>query len=473
MPRLVPWLKDTKRPIKEREAILKAVRVVKDPTALTALRDLVGVTPMNPEEASLQREAFRALAALQPADAAVAAEKFLTQNDLELQRDAVRVLGTDTKQTIRIGMLYLDKKLPRELLPEVTEALRRHADKDAEVAKLQIAVMKSGLTISNSPADLERFAKLVGRQGNAKKGRELFLNGKTLACMNCHRLEGIGGAVGPDLTGIWSTQSLEKIVESIVEPSKEIKEGFQTYVATTVKGITITGLKISQTADEVVIREATGRDVRIAMKEIDELTASKTSLMPDNVIGLLTFDQFVDLLAFLKNQKEQESLRGLALDFMVVGPFSSTDLGVMPYERKIDLAAEFNIGKGVAKWQPAQAEPSGLLNLRAIFNSPDCEVYALMFVYSPTKQDARLLLGSDGVARIWVNGSKVHEVAKARSAKADEESAPISLKEGWNPVLTMVTNGNGNLGLYLRFVGNGLKVGRTPTDDKLPGPGKK
>ncbi len=271
MPKLVDWLKDTKRPAKEREAILKALRVVKDPTAVTALRDLVNSKPMTPEDMVLQREAFRALAALQPADASVIAETFLTQNDLELQRDAVRVLGNDAKATNRIGKLYLDKKLPRELLPEVTEVLRRHADKDVEVAKILIAVMKSGLMISNSPAELERFSKLVGRQGNAKKGRELFLNGKTLACINCHRLEGIGGAVGPDLTGVWNTHSLEKIVESIVEPSKEIKEGFQTYVATTTKGITVTGLKISQTADEVVIREATGRDVRIPMKEIDEL----------------------------------------------------------------------------------------------------------------------------------------------------------------------------------------------------------
>src|SRR5207253_10311169 len=121
------------------------------------------------------------------------------------------------------------------------------------------------------------------------------------------------GNVGPDLTRVWESQSVEKLMESLIEPSKEIKEGYQSYQATTKKGKVYVGLKLAQTADEVVLREANGQDVRLPMAEIEELVASKSSLMPDNVIAQLTYEQFIDLVAFLKDRKAQESLRGLAL----------------------------------------------------------------------------------------------------------------------------------------------------------------
>jgi hypothetical protein len=57
----------------------------------------------------------------------------------------------------------------------------------------------------------------VRSRGNPQRGRALYLDGKKPACVNCHRLEGVGGHVGPDLTRQWETQSIEKIMESIIE----------------------------------------------------------------------------------------------------------------------------------------------------------------------------------------------------------------------------------------------------------------
>ena len=99
-------------------------------------------------------------------------------------------------------------------------------------------------------------------------------------------------------------------MEAIIDPDKEIKEGYQTYIATTKKGQVYSGLKISQSAEEVVLRDATGKDVRLARKDLETLEASKRSLMPANVVALLTYDQFIDLVAFLKDRAAQESLRG-------------------------------------------------------------------------------------------------------------------------------------------------------------------
>src|SRR5262249_19758123 len=153
---------------------------------------------------------------------------------------------------------------------------------------------KGGLLLSLDEAEVARVRKLVLTRGKPERGRALYLNSKTLACITCHRMEGVGGNVGPDLTRLWARQSAEKSLESLLDPSKEIKEGYQTYVATTKKGQVYTGLKVSQTASEVVLRDANAKDVIIPTKDLDDLAVSKLSLMPENVVAQLTFEQFLD-----------------------------------------------------------------------------------------------------------------------------------------------------------------------------------
>ena len=88
-------------------------------------------------------------------------------------------------------------------------------------------VMKGGLLVSLTPdGGRHASAKLVQTKGNPERGRDLYLNSKTLACINCHRLEGVGGNVGPDLTRLWDTHRSKRSWKSMLDPSKEIKEGY-------------------------------------------------------------------------------------------------------------------------------------------------------------------------------------------------------------------------------------------------------
>ena len=72
----------------------------------------------------------------------------------------------------------------------------------------------------------------------------------------------------------------------------------------------------------------------------------------------ISYDQFIDLLAFLKSRKEQESLRGLVAEVAVTGPFPA------------DLKSAKPEVKTGAKWQTLHAEPNGKLNLAAAFATP-------------------------------------------------------------------------------------------------------
>jgi putative membrane-bound dehydrogenase-like protein len=456
-PRLAELLKDATKSGEERLALATALTVVPEKSAVPLLRTLA---TDRKENASLRGQALRALSAADPKTGQDEAAALLRAGDGDLHKQALAVLSERPEGAALAGRLFLEKRLPRESLPQVADALRTHLAGRPELERLLTEVMKGGLLVSLAPAEVERVRKLVAARGSARRGRELYLNSKALACVICHRLEGVGGQVGPDLTRVWDTHSVEKLIEAIIDPSKEIKEGYQTYMATTTDGRIFSGLKIAQNAAEVVLRDATGEDVRIAAKDLDKLTASKKSLMPDDVVRHLSFNQFLDLIAFLRDRKAQESLRGAARDFWVVGPFGGDFKTAHPPEKKPRPEARYEGGK--LTWQPRQVDARGFLDLRAVAARAGDSAYALTYVHSARAQRATLLSGSGGGLRVWVNGKRVHEHTGSRPARADEDRVQVPLRAGWNAVLVRVLNEGSEPGLYLRFTGEGVRVALRP-----------
>jgi putative heme-binding domain-containing protein len=460
-PRLVRLVGEVDRPEAERVAILKALRSLKEKSAVPYLRGTLEAS-VGSEPVAFQVEALRTLAALDNDAAQNAARKLLDSKDVTLQREAVQVLGTQPAGAKLIGERFVAKQLPAELLPPVTDALRRHARNHPELGKLLTEVMKGGLLLSLDKAQVERVERLVRSKGNPQRGKDLYLNHRVLACVTCHRLEGLGGNVGPDLTRIWETQSVEKIMESIIEPSKEIKEGYQTYVATTTKGQVFTGLKVSQTPQELVLRDANAKEVRIPAKELEEVKASPQSLMPDNVVAQLTFEQFIDLVAFLKDRSAQESLQGIASEFWLVGPFGGDLHTAYAPELNPNPSTTYASPAGGPRlaWKSRQTEPSGLLSLRSVLR-PQSAAYALTRVYSPKTQMSRMMLGSDDPIKVWLNGTVVHTHGGGRKSAPDQDQVHVTLKEGWNTVLVKAVSSGPDHELYLRFTGGqGIRVAR-------------
>ena len=265
-------------------------------------------------DAKVRLELFRSLVALEAKRMAKPAEAILAEKDADpdLVREAVIVVANQGIDGARkVGKLFVEKQLPRTVLPEVADALRKHSA-DAESSRLLSEAMKGGLLLSLNGAEVARIEKLLKTEASPERGKALFLNNKAVACITCHKLEGVGGNIGPDLTRVWETHSLEKSIESMLDPSKEIKEGYQTFVATTKSGKTVTGLRVAQNADGVVLRDATGKEVTIPANDLEELQPTKKSLMPDDVVKHLSYREFLDLVAFLRDRRTQESLRAVA-----------------------------------------------------------------------------------------------------------------------------------------------------------------
>ncbi len=442
---------DGKKSLAERTAILKAMRAIPDASFATAVRAVLEAAT---EPAAVKAEALRTLAAFDPPAARKLAEALLENPDAALITEAIATLGSTKDGAKLIGEKYLAKKLPRDLFPRVSESLRKFPD-DPAIAKLNAEVMKGGLLLSTQPAEIEKMRKLVQDKGDAKRGKLLYLNTGLVACASCHRLEGVGGAVGPDLSRMWETQSLEKLIEAIVEPSKEIKEGYQTYEAVTLDGQSVKGLKVAESSTDVTIREATGRDVRLKRADLDVLKASKISLMPDNVVSQLGYDQFIDLLAFLKSRPQQESLRGLLLEYSV--------LTGVPADLKASHPAEKTPDPTAKGWTPKAVDPNGLLNVKGFVPTDATGVYALAYVFSPKKQTAQATLLADDPIRVWANGKLAFERPVVKLQKFEvEEKFNVELNEGWNPLLVKAVTTGQTHRLGLQLAGTELRTATKP-----------
>jgi putative heme-binding domain-containing protein len=146
---------------------------------------------------------------------------------------------------------------------------------------------------------LERYAPLL-EGGDAARGREVFF-GKKAACGSCHAVGSRGGRVGPDLTRIGRIRAGRDLLESVLAPSSTFAQGYDPYLASGQDGEVRSGVLVSQTADAVVLREASGAELRLARGSIRELRRAETSIMPEGLERALGDAEFRDLMAFLKS----------------------------------------------------------------------------------------------------------------------------------------------------------------------------
>lgn len=138
-------------------------------------------------------------------------------------------------------------------------------------------------------------------------GKELF---KVSSCVGCHKLNGEGNVFGPDLALLKDKKhSVEAILRSILEPSKDIDEKFQSNIFVLDDGRTLTGMVVNETADEiqVVINPlAKDRPTVIERKQIEERLKSPVSLMPSRLLDKLSREEILDLVAFVFAKGDQK-----------------------------------------------------------------------------------------------------------------------------------------------------------------------
>jgi putative heme-binding domain-containing protein len=121
-------------------------------------------------------------------------------------------------------------------------------------------------------------------------------------CGKCHALFGEGGQVGPNLTP-FDRDNLERVIVNIVNPSIEIREGFENHIVLSSDGRVVNGFLADQDNQVVVIRGVDGQNLIFRRDEIEDMHALKRSVMPDGTLATLNDQQIRDLFAYLRSSQ--------------------------------------------------------------------------------------------------------------------------------------------------------------------------
>ncbi len=179
---------------------------------------------------------------------------------------------------------------------DVVRKLTFHKDtRVAELLKKHWPKLE-GASTAEMQQQLERFGPFAKADGGVPfEGKKIYMQ----SCGKCHLLFGEGGRIGPDLT-TFKRDDVMRILLNVVNPSAEIREGFESITVVTTDGRTINGFLADQDNRVVVVRGVDGQNITIARDDIEETVPQKKSLMPEGLLNSLTEDQIRNLFAYLK-----------------------------------------------------------------------------------------------------------------------------------------------------------------------------
>jgi len=153
--------------------------------------------------------------------------------------------------------------------------------------------------LEQTPADREavvkRYEASLDGKADAARGREVFRS----TCSKCHRLEGQGSEVGPDLM---TTQNQPKqfLLTNILIPSESIAQGYEEYVVETFSAGTLDGVLGTQSPSTVTLRHEDGKEDVIQRQDIRNMYVTNLSAMPGDLENQVNLQQMADLLEYLK-----------------------------------------------------------------------------------------------------------------------------------------------------------------------------
>lgn len=264
-----------------------------------------------------------------PGEAATALARLLDASQpLEVQIAAVRALAPHRHATIAPSLLAAWPNAGPSLRRALEEAVFSRADRiplllDAIEAKKimphqldasRIAFLRklsdrslrkraekalAGAVDVNRQKVIDSFKSALDLKPDVEKGRLVFRK----HCVICHRLENVGTEVGPDLRAALRDKTGEQLLVSILDPSREVDRRFTNYLIETKSGRSLTGLVAAESATSVTLRRAERAEDIVLRNQIDSITDTAKSLMPDGLEQQLSKQDVADVIAYLLSVK--------------------------------------------------------------------------------------------------------------------------------------------------------------------------
>ncbi len=277
-----------------RAEAIKALEKLDDPK----LAETVGLAVAS-KDGAVRSEALRILARLSPERAIPALARVMEVGSDPEKQKALDVLGASTRpEADQVLAQVLDKQAiaPNPAIAlELINAATKRTSPDIRSKVASLVALKS-----NSGPIADYMALLEG--GDAERGQKIYRDNAAVYCVRCHKVNGEGGEVGPELSGIGKKHPREYLLESIVAPNQAIAQGYESVVVAKNDGQVLAGVFKSEDDKSLRLMTAEAKLIEIAKSDIEERKRG-ASAMPEELHKKLTPAELRDLVEFLANLK--------------------------------------------------------------------------------------------------------------------------------------------------------------------------
>jgi len=181
-----------------------------------------------------------------------------------------------------------------DLALDQRQALASHPQASIRDAAVELMKSGGGLPSADRVAVIEQYHAATTGRGNSDLGRELYKE----HCGKCHRHGELGQEIGPELTGM-AVHPKEELLVHILDPSRSVEGNFRSYSVLTTEGRVLTGMLAGESRTTVELIDTMGKRETIPRADIEQLTPSTKSVMPEGFEAQLSVEKMTDLLEFL------------------------------------------------------------------------------------------------------------------------------------------------------------------------------
>jgi putative membrane-bound dehydrogenase-like protein len=281
---------DEKKPIAERVSAVRLLGYGPFARASAVAADLL--TPQAPPE--LQMAAVRSLA---PHAQPKVAEMLLAAWDgfsPVVRREALEVLFARRERVEQLLTAMEKKKVLASQL-DAARLLQLKRLTDRKLRERAQAIL-AGVAAPERQKVVEAYRAALDLKADVARGKAVFKKN----CVTCHRLDGEGFEVGPDLVSALRNKSPVQLLTDILDPSREVDPRYLNYVVNTTAGRSLTGMIAADTASSITLRRGEKAEDTILRSQIESIQATGKSVMPDGLEAQVSKQDMADLIAYLK-----------------------------------------------------------------------------------------------------------------------------------------------------------------------------
>jgi putative membrane-bound dehydrogenase-like protein len=280
----------------DRLTFIRIFGEVTTPAAAAVLLDVV----VNESEDQVREAALLSLGAYADEVVATRTIELYPQLDVSLRSAAQSLLASRRNWALQLMAAVDAGQIDAET---ITDDARRKLLLHNHPPITELVEKYFGEVVGATTAQMQRRVDELHSMLSAAEGAGNPYPGKVLyqhSCGKCHTLFAEGGQVGPDLTA-FKRDDVRGILLNVVNPSAEIREGFENYTVATTEGRIVTGFIADQDNQVVVLRGIDGLNVVLPRDDIEEMVANPKSVMPEGILDDLTDQQIQHLFAYLRS----------------------------------------------------------------------------------------------------------------------------------------------------------------------------